>query len=445
VFYQIVTHNENETLSIIGERVQTTVPPTHPNYATLVEYLQGSEEHDEEHVERLLDLAYGASQRMYEISERVRLVNGTLYFDGDMLDNVLSRHIVRMVREGDDAWEGLVRFMENLAQNPSRQSRLHLFKWLNFADFTITREGMFIAYKGVTATNENLSSHAGSGAIVNGVPVDGYRQVPNPIGGVIEMPRSMVDPERSQTCSVGLHVGSYEYAKGFGERLLTVEVNPRDVVSVPHDESDQKMRVCRYKVIQASDTDYRGLTTFPAGDDDQDTLDYSDQDSDTVFDSEEEAADEPDAYSEFEGEDEEDDFEDEENWDDWEDEDEQDEAEYGNLVVSEEDTSAVDTGAEDDRFLTSADLNAAEHEDWAVVEAAQAEEAAQEQAAQAHISPLSGSTIFDLAEKDPDLRKMLENTSMGHKAVAEASGQTSETAVRRYRKANGIVFQKGGK
>jgi hypothetical protein len=440
VFYQIVTHNENETLSIIGARVQTTVPPTHPNYATLVEYLQTNDEHDEEHVERLLDLAFGASQRMYEISERVRLVNGTLYFDGDQLDNVLSRHIVRMVREGDDAWEGLVRFMENLAQNPSRKSRLHLFKWLNFADFTITREGMFIAYKGVTATHENLSSHAGSGALVNGVPLDGYRQVPNPVGAVIEMPRSMVDPERSQTCSVGLHVGSYEYASGFGERLLTVEVNPRDVVSVPHDESDQKMRVCRYKVIQASDTDYRGLTTFPAGDDDQDTLDYSDQDSDTVFEDESTApmfnaqtgeieivsesehaatfgygqdegtyADEPDAYSEFEGEDED---------SPWNDEEE----------------SAVDTGTEDERFLTSADLNAAEHEDWAVVEAAQAEEAAQEP-----------KNIFEMAEAWPALKALLEDTSKGHKEVASQYVATSETAVRRYRKANGIVFQKGGK
>jgi hypothetical protein len=101
----------------------------------------------------------------------------------------------------------------------------------------------------------------------------------------------------------------------------------------------------------------------------------------------------------------------------------------------------------DDRFLTSADLNAAEHEDWAVVEAAQAEEVAQEESvvdagAEVKAEPTN---IFEMAEAWPALKALLEDTSKGHKEVASQYVATSETAVRRYRKANGIVFQKGGK
>jgi hypothetical protein len=43
-----------------------------------------------------------------------------------------------------------------------------------------------------------------------------------------------------------------EYAKSFGgvgSRLLIVEINPADVVSVPLDSSCQKLRTAKYKVV----------------------------------------------------------------------------------------------------------------------------------------------------------------------------------------------------
>jgi hypothetical protein len=41
-----------------------------------------------------------------------------------------------------------------------------------------------------------------------------------------------------------------EYAKGYsGDILVEVIISPKDVVSVPIDYNNQKMRVCRYKVL----------------------------------------------------------------------------------------------------------------------------------------------------------------------------------------------------
>jgi hypothetical protein len=56
-----------------------------------------------------------------------------------------------------------------------------------------------------------------------------------------------------------LHIGSYDYANswaGDGGKLLLVEFDPQDAVSVPDDSSFQKLRVAKYKVV-ADITDTR--------------------------------------------------------------------------------------------------------------------------------------------------------------------------------------------
>lgn len=65
------------------------------------------------------------------------------------------------------------------------------------------------------------------------------------------MPRNQVNEDSSQTCSYGLHVANFEYATNFYSDgvMLECEVNPADVVSIPTDYNQSKMRVCRYKVL----------------------------------------------------------------------------------------------------------------------------------------------------------------------------------------------------
>ncbi len=56
-----------------------------------------------------------------------------------------------------------------------------------------------------------------------------------------------------------MHIGSYDYANswsGDDGRLLLVEFDPQDAVSVPTDCDFQKLRVCKYKVV-ADITDSR--------------------------------------------------------------------------------------------------------------------------------------------------------------------------------------------
>ena len=150
--------------------------------------------------------------------------------------------------------------MENVAANPNAHSREQLFDWLRDRQFTITTDGCFIAYKGVYERDEDAeddypyqSSWSGGEAIVNGQRFEGA--VPNACGATVEMPRASVQHDPTHGCSTGLHVGTYKYAEGYARgALLTVLVNPRDVVSVPTDCNAEKMRVCRYVVFDDEPT-----------------------------------------------------------------------------------------------------------------------------------------------------------------------------------------------
>lgn len=251
--YQIVDNNAgNKNLLIFADGIPHTVSDNHASYKTLVEYLENGGQ-DVDHVKSLLDARATVNAAFQRLSERITLRDGELLFEGSKIDNALSRHIIRLAREGDAGLTAFVRFMENLALNPSSLSRLHLFKWIDNRDITITDDGMIVAYKSVQEVGGKLMSiTSGSNrVIVNDEEVTGY--VPNPIGAVVEIERAKVDPNREALCSYGLHVGTWDYVLSFGgynSVKLKVLVNPRDVVAVPSDYNNTKMRVCRYKIVE---------------------------------------------------------------------------------------------------------------------------------------------------------------------------------------------------
>jgi len=250
--YQIISNGDTATVTAFypdaGPKVANQ---DHPAFDAIRAGLEAGED-----VLDLFDPSAVAAIYFEKVSDRVSVANGHVYFDGDEIDTTLSRQIVRLLDEGTEDWTPLVLFMEKVQQNPNDHSRTQLFDWLRDRDFTITPTGDFVAYKGVTSDAQGnlVSVHPGPG-IVNGVAVNG--QVPNPIGGVIEIARSYVNHDPSQGCSTGLHVGTYGYAKGYAHSaLLEVHVNPRDVVSVPTDCDAQKVRVSRYRVVKAEAVEY---------------------------------------------------------------------------------------------------------------------------------------------------------------------------------------------
>jgi hypothetical protein len=261
----IVVFVEGEAPQVAGD--------SHPNFDAIV---KAAEDGDPSVIE-LFDIAATAAQKFQRLSERVTTANGRLYLDGEEIDNALTTQVLRFLDAGVDDWEPLVKFFENVQANPNEHSREHLYRWLDARDFTITPDGLIVGYKGVSvnADGDFVSIHSGK-AIVDGEVKSG--QIPNRIGSVIEMPRGQVQFDPGVGCSVGLHVGTYDYASGFGRGgLLEVHVNPRDVVSVPTDSGDAKMRVCRYVVVNTLDRPYSSPVLYDYEDDYDGWGEYEDE------------------------------------------------------------------------------------------------------------------------------------------------------------------------
>jgi hypothetical protein len=251
--YTIVGGEGDETVVAYIDGEMYTANQDHPNYGRILDILRWP---NGENVVDLFDVAKTVARKFTYLSERVAVNNGVITFDGDPIHSALTEHILRLL-DADEEFVSVVNFWELLEQNPNEHARENLYRWLSASEFTLTEYGYIVAYKGVQAGIDDLgepcywSINSGT-AIVDGEEVDG--QVPNNVGSIVEMPRSSVEFDPAVGCSTGLHAGTEAYARGFARgAVLTVEINPRDVVSVPTDSSDQKMRVCRYLVTGATE------------------------------------------------------------------------------------------------------------------------------------------------------------------------------------------------
>ena len=166
---------------------------------------------------------------------KVVVKDGVVFYNGLELHNSLTRRIGSMISDGFDV-NPMVQFLENLMENPSGRAVKELYTFLECNDLPITPDGHFLSYKNVG--EDYTDKHSGT--------------FDNSIGMVCSMPRNEVMDDPNQTCSSGLHVCSIEYLKGFwgtSGHTMVVKINPRDVVSVPVDYENSKMRVCQYEVV----------------------------------------------------------------------------------------------------------------------------------------------------------------------------------------------------
>lgn len=250
--YQITSNGEGQSmLSLIADGKPYVATSDHPNWEMIVRVLTTGGD-----PLPLFNTSLAAVDKFNKVSERVSLRGNQLFFDNDPIDGVLADQIVRFMREGQD-FGPLVKFYEKLAGNPMEHSRDQLYAWLEKYNFTIDVDGDIVMYKGVAVVDETegwYKSIHGGPAIVDGVAVHG--QVPQKIGSVVEMPRSKVQHDPAVGCSSGLHAATWDYAKSFAHgRVLTVKVDPRDVVSVPTECDWAKVRVCRYTVTGVTEVE----------------------------------------------------------------------------------------------------------------------------------------------------------------------------------------------
>lgn len=200
------------------------------------------------HLKELLDDASATAEQVIELftpkkamevatkvevgkHKAVSVRDGKIYFGDDEVNTALSRRMIDIVSEGlsIDPW---VKFMEKVYANPWPQAGEELYQWIEGSDMPIVENGNFWAYKMVR--RDYTDNYSG--------------KMNNSIGQTVEMDRSKVDANRRNECSTGLHFCSLKYVTG-GGRLMIVEIDPSDVVSIPMDYNFTKGRCCKFKVV----------------------------------------------------------------------------------------------------------------------------------------------------------------------------------------------------
>lgn len=168
--------------------------------------------------------------------------NGYVSIDGDVVmwkgqpfHNALTERMIEMYQDGFPI-DPMVRFMENLMENPSKRSVDQVYGFLEKNSLPITEDGYFLAFKRVRRDYKDC--HSGT--------------IDNSIGEIVEMERNLVDDNPDSHCSVGLHFCSESYLGHFGMRgdpVMILKINPADVVSIPTDYNGAKGRCMRYEVV----------------------------------------------------------------------------------------------------------------------------------------------------------------------------------------------------
>jgi len=150
------------------------------------------------------------------------------------LHNALVDRIIDMREQGFDP-EPMIKFLSNINLNPSEDAKADLYGFLETNRLPVTIDGHFLAYKKVRA--DFTDCHSG--------------KFDNSPGKIVKMPRKDVVADRTITCAQGLHVCSGGYLNHFGgNKTMLIKVHPMNVVSVPVDYKNSKMRCCEYEVIK---------------------------------------------------------------------------------------------------------------------------------------------------------------------------------------------------
>ena len=234
-----ISISTNDTITIIWNGQSYTIKKTSPNYTAVKQDIKSG------NTDNLAD-SLSVSRSFEKISQGDVSVNGDqVTYKGEVIHNAAVTKLLDVISnhgqghsESFDACTDIsawMKFIDKLMQNPSYNSRNQLYKFLEHRNMPITPEGDVIGYKGVTDDYKDIYSG----------------RFDNSVGCINEMDRSDVDDSVDHGCSAGFHIGSHDYADSWGAngRLMKVEFNPKDAVSVPHCSDYAKLRVCRYKVI----------------------------------------------------------------------------------------------------------------------------------------------------------------------------------------------------
>lgn len=136
--------------------------------------------------------------------------------------------------------EAVVNFLKRVAVIIGKRahSAIDLMRFLENADLPLADDGSIIAYKILKSTSDA------------GIYVDCHtKKIRQKVGSYVHVDEKLVDPNRHNECSNGLHIARRGYLGGFlGDVCVLCKIAPEDVMVVPHGDAN-KVRVKGYHIL----------------------------------------------------------------------------------------------------------------------------------------------------------------------------------------------------
>lgn len=191
----------------------------------------------------------------------------------------MGEHIKRHLEEENDTMK-IVNFWLRLVDNRNQNLIPNVFKFINANNLTVTEDGSIIGKKKVIQVegikpdesfieyelylNENGIVKSAKGLSVSNSMAKEFikwinqaklvstfdRKTEYKIGGVTALSRDECEYSPEISCGSGLHIGGDNYINNFGGNIIIMcKFDPADIISIPYNEEEHKVRVCKLITI----------------------------------------------------------------------------------------------------------------------------------------------------------------------------------------------------
>lgn len=227
--------SENNIVVFLTNGSMKNVTKSHKSFKKISLHLKNRE------FQEAVDLIEKITQVKIKTKQIFTVKNNVGYYKNEKLPESITKILQRFL-ENNIPPTAIINFWNRLKKNPREFARNELMLFLEHSGIPLCEDGTFITYKVIR--DNYLDCH--SGTISN-----------KPGAKIPRMKISDVEQDRTLCNAKGYHVAAWSYLPTMGyypnttsKRLVECKVDPADVVSIPQDYNNAKMRVTFYEVVR---------------------------------------------------------------------------------------------------------------------------------------------------------------------------------------------------